>query len=354
MRCTSVDAKALRKRPFPASRFQQLSAASALLMACTSSTKSSHVGDSGDVSPRAPNAVTSAEPSGTASSGIPPVALSVPIIDEVAYMAKLRELRPDLVANAEVCYRNLVLRPAFRSLVLEHRSNYGAIVKEKYDDGSRTADLAWMEGLQDAEVAFCRAHPGTGGCSRLCLPGAAGTQTSCDACPKTGLGSGAPSPSRPDVWPSGYGLCTFVGWAEGNGTGAPLYDATGVIVDWKVLIELRDYPATFNAQAFAAFTQRLADAGFRGDVKTPTDPSRPDQIRFQYNNVIIHGWSPKDAAIAERIADDFFARSILGRARGVDVRPDGASAPLDWHHFLCTHEVSSLSREASSYLRFGR
>ncbi len=257
------------------------------------------------------------------------------------------------MANAEVCYRNLVLRPAFRSLLFDARSNYGAIVKDRYDKDARAVDLAWMKGLQDAEVAFCEAHPGTGGCDRVCPHQGAGT--SCAACAQHELSSAGHLEPRPAVWPSGYGLCAFVGWAEGKGTGAPLYDTTGTIVDWKVLVELSpDYPTVFDARAFAGFTQRLADAGFRGDVKTPTDPSRPDQIRFQYNNVIIHGWSPKDAVIAERVADDFFAKSMLGRTRGVDVKPEGANASLDWHHFLCTHEISSLSDEARAYVAFRR
>ena len=44
------------------------------------------------------------------------------------------------------------------------------IVKEKYRDDARSVDLGWMKGLQEAEIAFCTAHSGAGGCSRICPP----------------------------------------------------------------------------------------------------------------------------------------------------------------------------------------
>src|SRR4029077_10613532 len=118
-----------------------------------------------------------------------------------------------------------------------------------------------------------------------------GSGNACAACPSSGLG-GASSAPAPDVWPSGYGLCAFVGWSEGKGPGGPKYDPSGVIADWKVLVELHDdYATTFGPSAFDGFARALVKAGFRGDAKTPTDPALPEQIRVQYNNVIVHGWS---------------------------------------------------------------
>ncbi|HEY8077654.1 MAG TPA: hypothetical protein VIF62_26185, partial [Labilithrix sp.] len=78
----------------------------------------------------------------------------------------------------------------------------------------------------------------------------------------------------------------------------------------------------------------------------------PEQIHVQYNNVIVHGWSPSDAKIAETVLDSFFGDALIARGRGVDVKPAGATAAMDWHHFLCAYDVSTLSDVARAYVTY--
>ncbi len=87
-------------------------------------------------------------------------------------------------------------------------------------------------------------------------------------CPDAGLGPNAHSAPL-GVWPSGYGLCAFVGWSEGAGTRPP-HDTKGTIVDWKVLVELKDdYPTAFDAAVFTAFALRWRTRGFAATSRRP-------------------------------------------------------------------------------------
>ncbi|HEY8077863.1 MAG TPA: hypothetical protein VIF62_27240, partial [Labilithrix sp.] len=203
-----------------------------------------------------------AQPDGTASTppapdGTPMTTASAPArIDELGYVAALHQKRPELFAQTNVCYDNLVLRPALRSAVLDSGSSYDDIVKAQYTDAQRSADLAWLRDQQASEVAFCTMTPGSFGCGYAC-PSTA--PSACDACPSGGFA--AASGALPSVYPSGYALCAFVGWSEGKGPGGAKFDTSGVITDWKVLGELRDdYATTFSGAKFLELAHRLADA----------------------------------------------------------------------------------------------
>jgi hypothetical protein len=266
-----------------------------------------------------------------------------PIIDELAYVAALSAQRPDLLAND--CYNTLVLRPKFRDQLFEDDATYGSIMSAQYTPSERAEDLAWMRSHQDGELALCAQFPLLAGCTRICPQ-----ETTCAACadvppPDTGV--------QPPYQPSGYGLCAFVGYAM-NGSG-PIYDPNGVIADWKVFFELSNPEQDLTPERYLVFSQQLAEAGFRGDSKTTTDPQLPGQVRFDYNNVIVHGHTPADARLAEQIGLAFFAGQLAGHARGLDVATaPNATNPLDWHHYLCSTlgDLSALSTEAVDFVSF--
>jgi hypothetical protein len=267
----------------------------------------------------------------------------VPRIDELGYLSELRRSRPELLTDAE-CYRSLVLKPRFRPRLLGGTDTYDSIEAAEFSPDARAADLAWLRAHERREVAFCETTP-VGGCKNICLH-------DCGACPAEGIPPNAGP--RPAVFPSGYPLCGFVGYAENSGTGGTIFDPSGVVLDWKVFFELKDdFATTLSPERLVAFADRLAAAGFRGDAKIPTDPMLPGQERFQYNDVIIHGHSPDDARIAERVGLAFFGVALAGHGRGLDVgSPPDAHGALDWHHFLCQGDLGVLSDEAMRFVRF--
>lgn len=270
--------------------------------------------------------------------------IDVPVIDELGYLAELRQSRPDLLATD--CYDTLVLRDVYRQAVLAGSETYASIEKARYTAEERASDQAWIESQQRAELLVCSQQSGAGGCKNIC-------NAACAVCP-LGDAPASSGATRPAMFVSGYGLCAFVGYAEGAGTGGPLYDPAGVILDFKVFFEFgSDFAEQLSPDAFVEFSKRLAAAGFRGDAEIPSDPSLPGQVRFQYNNIIVHGHSPADAVIAEKIGLAMFGAVLAGHGRGLDVgTPPNASSPLDWHHFLCTGGFDGLPTVGKDFVHY--
>jgi hypothetical protein len=270
----------------------------------------------------------------------------VPKVDELDYFQKLLARRPALLENESTCYLSSVLKPRYRAALLEGGSDYPAIVAKHYEAKDQAEDRAWIAAHQQAEVELCQRNAGASGCDKICL-------ASCSACPDAGL-SGATTGASLGVYPSGYSLCNFVGYSTSSGLrGGARYDPSGIIDAWKVFFEFRDdFRTTLTPARYFEFSNRLAAAGFRGDSKIFTNPAAPERFRFQYNNLIIHAHSPKDAKLAEKIGLEFFGAALEGRGRGVDVGPPAST--VDWHHFLCAEKgnLSRLSDEARDFVRF--
>jgi hypothetical protein len=237
----------------------------------------------------------------------------------------------------------MTLKPQYRDAMLDGTDTYAKLVSRVYTPANRADDLAWIRGSQAAELDFCIAHPGAAGCARIC-------RAPCDACP-----SELPTSEREEVSspPSGYPLCGAVGYRIGEWPNAR-YDATGAIESWKVFFEFFDGGRP-NPAATDAFTRRLEEGGFRGDWKMNATSDNPDMPRFQYNNLIIHAWSPRDAEVAEAVGLELFRGQLAGHARGLDVgTPPDASNATDWHHFLCEGDVAALPGEALLFVGFGK
>lgn len=263
-----------------------------------------------------------------------------PRIDELGWLASVRARRPDLFR--EDCWNTMTLKPRYRAELLTGTDTYDALVARTYTPEQRAADLAWIRGSQDAERAFCDAHPGASGCDRIC-------RAPCDAC----VSAVEPAPRESVTFPpSGYPLCGAVGYRVGEWPGTR-YDTTGAIESWKVFFEFLDNERPSPA-ATDAFTQRLGERGFRGDWKMNATSEDPDMPRFQYNNLIVHAWSPADAEIAEAVGLELFSGHLAGHGRGLDVgTPPDARNATDWHHFLCEGDLTALPEEALVFVGFG-
>lgn len=270
----------------------------------------------------------------------PPTSVGeVPTIDEIAYLAALRDRRPDLV-RAD-CWNNVTLKPRYRADVLSGTRSYAALVAGTYTPAQRSGDLDWIRSNQRAELSFCAANPGAGGCDRIC-------RIPCDICPSE---ESPPSWQNLPVQPSGYPLCGAVGYRLPMP--AELYDATGAVEAWKVFFEFADDQLP-PPELMTAFTEQLQAKGFRGDWKMNATSQTPEMARLQYNNLIVHAWSPTDATYAEEVGLAVFGGRLAGRGRGLDVgTPPDARDATDWHHFLCEGDPAVLPEEALKFVGFG-
>ena len=259
----------------------------------------------------------------------------LPVIDELAYYDALAARRPDVLASDE-CYDALALKPKYRSRVLAGE-RVAAIRAQTYTPAQRAFDARWAAALQAAELAYCGDHGNPGGCVAIC-------RAPCGACPP----SMTTTHERDAVtaWPSGYPLCSFVGYQIG-----PSSRAHGKIRDWKVFFEFRDDALpSIDAAAYARFTGELANAGFHGDSKIFVGGG--GRVRYQYNDVIVHAASPDDARIAERVGARVFAGALALRARGLDLASDAsADGVLDWHHYLCLEGKAGIPPEGLAFVR---
>ncbi|HEY6463016.1 MAG TPA: hypothetical protein VIY73_22760, partial [Polyangiaceae bacterium] len=193
------------------------------------------------------------------SAASPSDAGSIPRIDEVAYYQALQSQRPDLTVTASSCYDALVLKQTFRSQLLQPGVSLQSIIDANDTTAQAAGDDSWIAAQQQAEVDFCQASP-VAGCSRICT-------AACGTCPSGGFA--ANGASLPPYYPSGYGLCDFVGYEEGPY--ASIYDASGL--DYKVFFEFTDVEAALTPALFQQYSSMLAQAGYFGDAKILTDPS---------------------------------------------------------------------------------
>lgn len=260
----------------------------------------------------------------------------VPAIDELGWMASLRAERPDVFRSD--CWNAATLKPEHRAAFLSGTETYAELLARSYNEADRAADRAWMARQQAAIVAFCEAHPGSGGCGSVC-------NSPCEACPDEKLYGG--THVRP-VRPAGYGLCGAVGYVVGEGPGGQRYDPLGTVDSWKVFFTFDPAQTeTITPELYHDYFVKLEAAGYRGDAKMVTTTAEPQRLRFQYNNVIVHAWSPADGLIAERVGLEHFAGTLTAHGRGLDVMG------RDWHTFLCQDQLGVLSEEALAYVGFG-
>ena len=326
-----------RKRPpLRTDRYRALAQLLALLLplaACGSSTRATASPDA--TNPPAEDAAAAVDPTTDAA-----VAPTIPVVDELDYLEQLKSKRPDLYASD--CYSSLVLKPEYRPTLLGGMGSYASIQTKEYAAADVAADADWVKSMQAAQVLFCEQSPNAGGCSKICT-------AACAACPSSSLGTTVDSAKS--VRPAGYPLCNFVGYLVNLGPSGTPYDKTGQVVSWKIFLEFGpDFRTTLTAASYRAFSDRLAAAGFRGDSKIPLQDG---QVRFQYNDIIVHGHSPTDAKIAERVGLEMFGSSLVGHGRGLDVAVATATTGvLDWHHYLCAEGSSKLSADALSFVRF--
>jgi hypothetical protein len=229
-------------------------------------------------------------------------------IDELAWLDQLLESRPRLVMQHEggildPAWQALVLRPQYRQELLDSSLTYADIVEREYSVELRAIDKTWADSLRVAQ--------------------------------RSATGAGV-------VHPGVYPVDTFASWAVGS-----MEPASGMVQDYKVFFEFADFVKDLTADRYLAFSNALAAHGFVGDSKIDL---RPGQVRFQYNNIIVHAPSIAMAGCAEAIGLEFFGEQLLHEGRGVDAFV--AKKPMDWHHFLLTDRVQSLPEDARNFLAF--
>jgi hypothetical protein len=343
-----------------------------LLHACSSQTANG-TGDARDAAARAtrPDVSTDATPGDaggpahdasstdagcvTRAGAIPDAAFlasAVPRVNEISFYSALASSRPDLLAyppdggsgTGSLCYEAMILSPAYRAALLEGGSSILPNTLEVERASERTADESWIASQQADELAYCASHPG-GGCYEICTSGA------CAACPDASVGDRT-APLAP-YYASGYGVCAFVGYE--SGPDVAIYDANGLV--WLVYFQFRSPDSNLTPALMHRYAEALACSGFQGDFKILTDPSLPQQERFQYNDLIVHGHSEHDAELAEAIGLEMFTSGdktlLAATGRGLDVHNVLVGAYeqfLVWAEYLCAeHGDLSIVEARSSH-----
>jgi hypothetical protein len=97
----------------------------------------------------------------------------------------------------------------------------------------------------------------------------------------------------------------------------------------------RDFESDLTPQRYLDVAGALADAGYNGDSKVSTQSG---DVRFLYNQVIIHAHSRGDAYKAERVAQQVFGAVIIAHGRGFDIVDASRAQVLDWHSWLCAND----------------
>lgn len=225
------------------------------------------------------------------------------VLDATDWLETLRAGRPELVTQHDggiddPAWQALVIRPRYRDELLGSETTYEGLVARDYSAAQRSSDAAWAERLRDAQRSL---------------------------------------PATPTLRPAGYPIEAYVGYRVGPK--GPLVDPIGVT--YKVFFELDDFQTALAPDRYVAFSRALEQAGFVGDSKIDL---RPGQVRFQYNNVIVHAPSVEMAECAEAIGLAYFGGQVLHVARGVDA--DG----LDWHHFLLTGRFGQLPPQVRAFV----
>jgi hypothetical protein len=142
---------------------------------------------------------------------------------------------------------------------------------------------------------------------------------------------------------AGYDPAYFVGYLN-NG-----FHGIRTSVGYKVFFELRDAIKDLSPATYLQFAEFLSEKGFVGDSKIPLGAG---QVRFQYNNVIVHAASLEHALYAEKLGIQFFGNKLAHTGRGIDSYI--GDQPQDWHHYLASKRgnINDLSFTTTQYLTF--
>lgn len=237
---------------------------------------------------------------------------TAPTLDQQAYYEQLISRRPELMVQhgesvRDPAWQALVIRPAYREEVLSTGATYQSILEREYTAVLRAGDAGWASSLRDGQ----KAHSPTSTLSAAAYP-----------------------------------IDVYVGYRIG--THVPR-DADGY--SFKAFLELADFERSLTAERYLAFSEALERAGFQGDSKIDL---RPGQVRFQYNNIIVHAPSAAMAQCAEAVGLAFFGRDIAHIARGVDAPPGPGETATDWHHYLLRGGFSRLTETVRDFIQYRR
>ena len=259
----------------------------------------------------------------------PPKTASFVHVDQVDYLAQLKALRPDLIA--EDCKNNLLLRVTYRPAVLGGFDSFAQIEQREYSAKLRHADEAWAQTFRAAADQQRRAMD-----AALINAGFDPTADHQHDAPYWDFLATLP------FYVAAYDSTKYVGYHVGAPT---YYDANGLSP--KVYLTLRSAVTDLTPDTYEQFTGALAKANFAGDTKVQLAPGA---ARFQFNTIIVHAVSVAAALTAERVAQDFFGAKLEAIGRGFDVADDrsGKNAK-DWSHYLCEVGASQLSADVLAF-----
>lgn len=236
-------------------------------------------------------------------------------VDQLAYVKLLRANRPDLWGSAATCKDNLIVRPAYRERVLSGSLDFAALLRAEYSSAQQSADKAWAD-----------AH-------------------------RAAMKENAPVLEKKGsiVRAAGYNPEYFVGYKMRRVKEANVASLEGGY-QHKLYLEFDDPSAALTPQAYLAFSEALASAGYEGDSKVQLYPGT---ARFKFNNLVLHARTRADALTAERVALSFFAGKLAGHGRGLDVAVGpGDDDWLDWSQYLCFGDLTRLPPDARRFLSY--
>jgi hypothetical protein len=237
-------------------------------------------------------------------------------INQLEYLTKLKEKRPDLLK--EDCKGNLIAKPEYRDLIL-NGSSMSSLLKDDYSERMQIEDARWADEYRNV--------------------------------------------LEPDAATSGYNIAAYYnplfyfGYLVGvddlrknkNLLTHPFIDSRGI--GYKVFFQLRDFQNDLTARAFQLFAHALSQSGFRGDLKVQLQLGN---ARFKFNNVVVHAATRCDSFLAEQVGLRFFCRKLAATSRGVDVDldPSGEEPALDWSEFLCSRNFADLPLDVRNYVNY--
>ena len=230
---------------------------------------------------------------------------AIPRIDELSWAKEIGEKRHDDYNQVQKGAKVLLLRPQFRNAYLQSGDLEG-FISQHYTSSEQMADEKWAD-EQRRMLASMRLK------------------------------------NEKNLQPANYAEQFFVGYRNND------FRGRADNVCYKVFMELKDPLRDLTPSEYVRFAQYLSDKGFIGDSKIPLAHG---QIRFQYNNVIIHAASMEHALYAEKLGREFFGSKLAGTARGIDSYI--TSEPQDWHHYLASNkgELNGLSYATIQYLNY--
>lgn len=203
-------------------------------------------------------------------------------------------------------WQALVLRPQYRAeLLASDTLTYETLVAREYGVEDRASDAAWARSMRDAQTAFV---------------------------------------STPAIAVAGYPVEVYVGYRVGP---RPRLEPDGLVLSYKAFIEVRDFQQALSPERYAGFVARLDAHGLWGDSKISL---RPGQVRFQYNNVIVHAPTLGMALCAEAVGVAYFGAAVKHVGRGIDAKI-GPEA-MDWHHFLLTGRYGELPSRVQDFIEY--